>query len=85
MPETPVTRKKKPRALLALAILLSAGGLAAFVYLFVLNFDVSTLFLSPVIIALYQVPATFVFWLYKRASRRLDGETRPADGDHKRR
>jgi hypothetical protein len=49
-----------------LAVFLSAAGLAGFVYLFVRDFNIYWLILSPVIIAFYQVPAAFVFWLHKK-------------------
>jgi hypothetical protein len=61
-----MSRKRSAFFLLAFSILLSAGGLAGFVYLFVRDFNVYWLFLAPVIIAVYQLPAAFVFWLYKR-------------------
>jgi len=61
-----VNRNKGPILLLALSILLAFLGLAGFIYLFVLDFNVYWLFLAPVIIALYEIPAVFIFWLYKR-------------------
>jgi len=57
---------KKNFFLPVLSIILSAAGLAAFIYLFILDFNFYWLFLSPVILALYQIPAAFVFWLHKR-------------------
>jgi membrane protease YdiL (CAAX protease family) len=53
-------------ALLAASILLSAGGIAGFVVLFARDFNVYWLILAPIILALYQIPAVFVFWIYKR-------------------
>ena len=61
-----MSRKKGPVLLLALSILLAILGLAGFIYLFVLDFNVYWLFLAPVIIALYQIPAAFFFWLYRK-------------------
>jgi hypothetical protein len=75
--------KKKLAVLPLLAILLSVGGLAGFAYLFLRDFNVYWLILSPVILALYQVPAVFVFWLHKRrraASARIE-ETKGQDED----
>jgi hypothetical protein len=77
MPSPDITRKKGPRALLFLSIILSAGGLAAYIYLFVPDFNVYSLILAPAIIALYQVPAAFVFWLYKRKREARDEKERP--------
>jgi len=66
-------RTGKSTVLLATAVLLSIGGLVAFVYLFVLDFNLYWLILSPVILALYQLPAAFFYWLHKRARRRSEG------------
>jgi hypothetical protein len=67
--------EKKRFFLPAMSILLSAAGLAGFVYLFVRDFNVYWLILSPVILALYQVPAVFVFWLHKKRRAAGRGET----------
>ena len=66
MPDHGDGSRRPGRFFLVLSIILSAGGLAAYVYLFVPDFNVYSLFLAPVIVALYQIPAVFVFWLYKR-------------------
>jgi Ca2+/Na+ antiporter len=63
-------------AYLAASILLSLAGVAGFIYLFSRDFNVYWLILSPVIIALYQLPAVFVFWLYKRRNRQ-EGDDAP--------
>ncbi|MFQ6108767.1 MAG: hypothetical protein ACE5L7_04355 [Candidatus Aminicenantales bacterium] len=52
--------------LLAAALLASAAGIAAFVFLFVLDFNIYWLILSPIIFALYQWPAVYLFWLWKK-------------------
>ncbi|MFB0565254.1 MAG: hypothetical protein ACETWK_06185 [Candidatus Aminicenantaceae bacterium] len=44
----------------------SAGGIAAFIVLFVLDFNIYWLILSPIIFALYQAPAVLLFWLWKK-------------------
>jgi Ca2+/Na+ antiporter len=69
-----MSRKKGPVLLLALSILLAVLGLAGFIYLFVLDFNVYWLFLAPVIIALYEIPAAFFFWLYKKKRAAADPE-----------
>jgi hypothetical protein len=51
---------------LLVSILFFLGGLAAFVFLFVLDFNIYWLILSPIILAIYQSPAAFFFWLYKK-------------------
>ncbi len=68
---------------LALAIFLSLVGMAGFVFLFVKDFNVYWLMLSPVILALYQIPAVFVFWLLKRrrAARQAPPPGPPEDSD----
>lgn len=57
------------RVYLVLSIVLCLAGLAGFVFLFARDLNVYWLILSPVIIAVYQVPAAYCFWLYKRARR----------------
>lgn len=51
--------------LLLASILASLGGIAAFIYLFVPDWNIYWLILSPIIFALYQVPAVFLYWLRK--------------------
>ncbi|MBS3818217.1 hypothetical protein KGY73_01755 [bacterium] len=51
--------------LLFSSILASLGGVAAFIYLFVLDWNVYWWILSPIIFALYQIPAVFLYWLRK--------------------
>ena len=55
------------RVYLVLSIVLCLAGLAGFVFLFARDLNVYWLILSPVIIAVYQVPAAYFFWLHKRA------------------
>ncbi|MGZ4886118.1 MAG: hypothetical protein ACXVJK_00255 [Candidatus Aminicenantales bacterium] len=80
-PEDRRPGKKGSPFLPALAVLLSVAGLAGFIYLFVLDFNVYWLFLAPVIIALYQIPAAFFFWLYKK-KRAASGPQRKAAGEN---
>lgn len=83
MPDTEAGpgRTGKSTVLLGMSVLLSVGGLAAFIYLFVLDFNIYWLILSPVILALYQLPAAFFFWLHKKARRRAGAaETGPDRG-----
>lgn len=47
-------------------IFLSLGGVAAFIFLFVLDFNIYWLILSPIIFALYQAPAVLLFYLWKK-------------------
>ncbi len=49
-----------------LAIVLSLLGIAGFAFLFVRDFNIYWLILSPVIFVVYQFPAFVVFWLYKK-------------------
>ena len=65
-----------PAPLLLLAsILASLGGLAAFLLLFLPDFNVYWLILSPIILAFYQAPAAFLFKLYKKHRDRDRSET----------
>lgn len=54
---------------ITMSVGLSLGGIAAFIFLFIRDFNVYWLILSPLILVLYQFPAVFVFWLWKRKTR----------------
>lgn len=56
--------------MLVAAIILSLLGASAFVFLFVHDFNIYWLILSPVIFSIYQFPAVLLFWLYKRRKKR---------------
>jgi len=66
---------------LAASIFLGLAGLVAFVWIATRDFNIYWLILSPVIITLYQLPAVFVFRLYrkKRGTEAEIGE--PAERD----
>jgi hypothetical protein len=62
--------KATARPLLVASILLSLAGLAGFIVVFGRDFNIYWLILSPVIIVLYQLPAAYVLWLYRRRTRK---------------
>jgi hypothetical protein len=74
-------RDLAPGVYLALSLVLCLAGIGGFVFLFVRDFNIYWLILSPVIIALYQFPAVYFFWLYKRARFRRDQAEHPAEKD----
>jgi hypothetical protein len=59
--------KINPNVWLVISIIAFLGGLAAFFFLFILDFNIYWLILSPVILAIYQSPAAYFFWLYRKA------------------
>ncbi len=59
-----------PLLLLAGAVLFALGGLVAFVLLFLRTMNVYWFILSPLILAIYQMPAVVLFWLWKRRKAR---------------
>jgi len=59
---------------LILASLLSLGGVAAFVLLFVRDMTVYWFILSPLIIIVYQFPAFVVFRIWKRKRGAMSDE-----------
>ncbi len=69
----------RPDPLPFVALILSLLGVAGFIFLFVRNFNIYWLILSPVIFVVYQFPAVAVFWLYKkkRDRRAAIAETDP--------
>lgn len=79
-----IARDFAPGLYLALSVVLCLAGIGGFVFLFARDFNVYWLILSPVIIAFYQVPAAYFFWLYKRArlrrSQEAGGKAENADG-----
>lgn len=71
--------KINPHVWLVIAIVAMVGGLAAFFFLFILDLTIYWLILAPVIMAIYQIPAAYFFWLYKRTKRaRADSEKKSA-------
>jgi membrane protein implicated in regulation of membrane protease activity len=48
------------------SLLLSAAGLAAFIILFIPDFNVYWLIVSPLVIAVYQIPAVVLFYFYRK-------------------
>ena len=56
-------------AYLIAAVVLALAGIGAFVWISLLNFSIYWLILSPVIIAVYELPAFYAFWLYRRKCR----------------
>jgi Ca2+/Na+ antiporter len=65
--------KINPHVWLALSIVAFIGGLAAFFFLFILDFNIYWLILAPVILAIYQSPAAYFFWLYKKSKKKGTG------------
>jgi predicted membrane protein len=55
-----------------LAVILSVLGIVGFIFLFIRDFNIYWLILSPVIFVVYQFPAFVVFWLYKKKRDRRD-------------
>ncbi len=51
---------------LAACVLLSLIGIAAFIFLFVPIMNVFWFILSPIILAMYQVPAVYLYWRWKK-------------------
>jgi len=78
-------RKTRPRKgeklrsdpLPVVALALSLLGIAGFIFLFVRDFNIYSLILSPVILVVYQFPAFAVFWIYKRRREARGGRDEP--------
>ena len=52
---------------LAVAIVLGLAGVGGFILLFAKDYNIYWLILSPVIITLYELPAVYVFRLYRKS------------------
>jgi len=75
---------KKPylNLLLLASIMASMGGIALFIILFIPDFNIYWLIVSPIILALYQAPAAYLFHLYRKTKRRIqDAESEHSEGD----
>ncbi len=55
---------------LSACVLLSLGGIALFIVLFIPHMSIFELIISPVILAVYQFPAVLLFRLWKGWRRR---------------
>ena len=58
--------------LLIASILASLAGFLFFGVLFLPDFNIFWLILSPIIIAFYQVPAVYIFWLWKKKKNKIE-------------
>jgi Ca2+/Na+ antiporter len=68
--------------LLFASILASILGIALFIILFIPDFNIYWLIVSPIIIALYQAPAAYLFYLYRKTKHRIQAEESEAsEGD----
>jgi hypothetical protein len=52
------------------AVLFSLGGIAAFAFLFIPRMNIYWFILSPLILAVYQMPAAALVWIWRRRKKR---------------
>ena len=76
------TKKKKLYAPLWIfgSIVFSIGGFVAFFLLFIPDFNIYWLILSPVIIVMYQAPAVVLFYFYKKRKKEIE-ESKSSKGN----
>ncbi len=55
------------------AVAFCLGGLAAYAVLFIPRMNVYWFILSPLILAIYQIPAVVLVWIWKRRKARQTG------------
>lgn len=60
------------------AVLFCLGGLAAYAVLFIPRMNVYWFILSPLILAVYQIPAVVLVWIWKRRKAREAGKAEEA-------
>lgn len=60
--------------LLFVSIMASIFGIALFIILFIPDFNIYWLVISPIILALYQAPAAYLFYLYRKTKRKIQTE-----------
>jgi predicted membrane protein len=67
--------------LLFASIMASIGGFALFAILFIPDFNIYWLIISPIILALYQAPAAYLFYLYRKTKHKIQAaESEPPEG-----
>jgi len=54
------------------SIVTAVGGIGGFIILFIPEFNIYWLILSPIIIAFYEVPAVILYWLYKKNKKKIE-------------
>jgi hypothetical protein len=60
----------------------SIAGIALFIILFIPDFNIYWLIISPIIIALYQAPAAYLFYFYRKIKHRIHAEeSEDSEGD----
>jgi len=55
---------------LAACILTSLAGFAVFILLFAPDFNIYWFILSPIILTFYQIPAVYLYWLWKKKRKK---------------
>jgi membrane protein YdbS with pleckstrin-like domain len=63
---------------LTACVLLSLAGIAAFIILFAPDFNIYWFILSPIIIAMYQIPAVYLYWRWKKWRERIKDKNEEA-------
>jgi hypothetical protein len=63
-------KKNYSYLLLIASISASLAAILVFIYLFVLDFNIFWFIFWPMIFALYQSPAVYLFWLWKKHKRK---------------
>ena len=66
---------------LAGVILLSLGGIAGFIILFARDMNVFWIILSPMILAVYQMPAVAAFYFWKKKRKQEGARKTNASSD----
>lgn len=67
--------------LLFASIAASIAGFTLFFVLFIPDFNIYWLIVSPIILALYQAPAAYLFYLYRKTKHRIREEnSEPSEG-----
>ena len=67
--------------LLVGSILASLAGIAAFIILIIPDYNIYMFIITPIILAFYQAPAAYLFWLWKKKTNRLIPDPEPEEED----
>ncbi len=64
------------------SIVFSIGGFVAFFLLFIPDFNMYILIISPVILTLYQAPAVLIIYLYRKRKKEIEGDKSSKGSTH---
>jgi UDP-N-acetylmuramyl pentapeptide phosphotransferase/UDP-N-acetylglucosamine-1-phosphate transferase len=75
-------RRLRDAVCVGTAILFSLGGIAGFILIFARHMNVFLFILSPIILAVYQIPAVVIVALWKKRKKREAEKDAPEENEN---